>query len=36
MTTCDELGPIGELQTESEEYAEQEQAICALYADAIN
>jgi hypothetical protein len=37
MTTCDELKLVGELKTESEEmYAEQEQAICDLYADAIN
>jgi type I restriction-modification system DNA methylase subunit len=36
MTTCDELEPVVELKTESEElYAEQEQAICALYVDAI-
>jgi len=37
ITTCDELGSVVELKGESEElYAEQEQAICALYADAIN
>jgi SAM-dependent methyltransferase len=36
MATCDELEPVVELKTESEElHAEQEQAICALYADAI-
>ncbi len=37
MTTCNELEAAGELKTESEDlYAEQEQAICDLYADAIN
>lgn len=37
MTTCDELRPVVELKRESEElYAEQEQAICALYTNATN
>jgi hypothetical protein len=37
MTTCDKLEPVVELKAESEElYAEQEQAIQALYAEAIN
>ena len=37
MTTCDKLEPVVELKAESEElYAEQEQAIQALYADALN
>lgn len=36
MTTCDKLGPVVELKAESEElYAEQEQAICALYTAAL-
>jgi len=35
MGACDELGPVVELKAQSEEYEEQERAICALYAAVL-
>jgi hypothetical protein len=35
MGACDELGPVVELKAQSEEYEEQERAICALYTAAL-
>ena len=35
MSACDELGPVVELKAQSEEYEEQERAICSLYTAAL-
>jgi len=35
MSACNELGPVVELKAQSEEYEEQERAICSLYTAAL-